>query len=201
MEPSVILYEEIRFMAKTGQTYQYIVADSILGNLQDEYSISEQEYYRIYVFYVTYSMCGTQSAKKRTFKDYGWTSESVKNTAIGDALTTELSLNRNANFIFTNKDDLATQFASHNFPDGLLEDVDIERAVIARTSESNNHLKLFYRIRDGFAHGKFKLRLSTSSEKMVVIQDDNRHNVTARIVLKLSTILGFIDVVDINGLV
>ncbi len=201
MEPSAILYGEIRFMAKTAQTYQYKVAGSILGNLQDEYSLSEHEYYRIYSFYVTYSMCGTQSAKKRAFTDYGWATESVKNTALGNALTSELSLNRNSDFIFTDKDDLATQFANHNFPDGLLADVDMERAVIGRTSGSNNHLKLFYRIRDGFAHGKFKLRLSTSNEKMVVIQDDNGHNVTARIVLKLSTILGFIDAVDINGLI
>lgn len=188
-------------MAKKKQTYKYIIADSILGNLHDEYSLSEQEYYRIYSFYVTYSMCGKQSAKKRTFTDYGWPSESVKNTALGNALTTELCLNRKSNFIFTNEDDLATQFINNDLQDGLLADVDTERAVIGKTSESNKHLKLFYRIRNGFAHGKFNLRLASNNEKMITIQDDDGNNVTARIVLKLSTLLAFIDAVDINRII
>lgn len=188
-------------MAKTGQTYQYKVAGSIIGHLPDEYVLSEREYYRLYSFFVTYSMCGTQSAKKRTFTDYGWQGESVKKTPLGTALAKVLGLNRNVDFVFTEKDDLATQFSNHNLPDGNLVNIDTERSVIARTSESNNHLKLFFRIRDGFAHGKFKLCLSSTNEKMVVIQDDNGHNVTARIVIKLATLLAFVDAVDTNGLI
>ncbi|MDD3068262.1 MAG: hypothetical protein PHF05_09760 [Candidatus Izemoplasmatales bacterium] len=187
-------------MKKTAQTYQYKVADSILGKTQDEYAFSENEYYRIYSFFVTYSMCGTQSAKKRTFSDYGWSVENVKNTTLGVALENVLNLNRNPDFVFTDKDELAIQFNSKDLPDGALMDVDKERAVISKTSEKNKYLKLFYRIRNGFAHGKFILRLSSQNEKMVIIQDDNGHNVTARIVIKLKTLLNYVNTVDINGL-
>lgn len=188
-------------MEKTTQKYQYKIADSILGKMQDEYALSENEYYCIYSFFVTYSMCGSQSAKKRTFSDYGWSVENVKNTTLGSALENVLNLNRNLDFIFTDKDELAIQFNSKNLPDGPLIDIDKERAVISKTSEPNKHLKLFYRVRDGFAHGKFILRLSSNSEKMVIIQDDNSHNVTARIVIKLNTLLNYVNAVDINGLI
>ena len=146
-------------------------------------------------------MCGSQSAKKRNFAFYGWDSESIKATALGEALFTVLSLNRNPAFVFTDRDDLAVQFAALDLTDGELENVDCERAVIGKTSESNNYMRLFYRIRDGFAHGKYLLRFSSTRERMVIIQDDDRYNVTARIVLKLSTLLKFIEVIDTNSVI
>lgn len=184
---------------KKKQTYRYSKGASILGNFHDEYQLTQEEYYKIYSFYVTYSMCGSQSAKKRSFTFYGWECENVKSTALGEALTSVLNLNRCPSFVFTNRDDLAAQFAALDLADGELENVDSERAVIGKTSENNNFLRLFYRVRDGFAHGKYLLRFSSTGEKMVIIQDDDRHNVTARIVLKLSTLLEFIEVIDINS--
>ena len=92
-------------------------------------------------------------------------------------------------------------FKKCNLLDGSLSDYDTERAVISDTNESNKYLKLFYRIRDGFAHGKFLLKYSSTHEKMVIIQDNNTHNVTARIVIKLSTLLSIIETVDINGII
>lgn len=180
------------------QTYRYLKDSSILGELLDEYQLTPEEVYQIYSFYVTYSMCGSQSAKKRNFVSYGWDSESIRSTTLGKAISSVLNLNRNASFVFTDRNDLSEQFAAHDLSDGKIENVDYERAVVGKTAEANNYLKLFYRIRDGFAHGKFNLRLSSSGEKMVVIQDDDRYNVTARMVLKLTTILGFIEAIDLN---
>lgn len=76
-----------------------------------------------------------------------------------------------------------------------------ERCVIGKTNATNKYLKLFYRVRDGFAHGKFCLRLSEENIKMVIIQDDDGHNVTGRIVIQLSTLIAFITAVDINHLI
>ena len=188
-------------MAKAKKGYQYIIADSILGNTPDEYSLSENEYFCIYSFFVTYSMCGRQSAKKRTFVDYGWGNDGIKDSQLGDSLKSLINLNRNSDFVFTDKDKLLNEFSLHQLTDGQLLNVNIERAVIVRNSEPNNYLQLFYRIRDGFAHGKFKLRFSETMEKMVVIQDDDGHNVTARIVLRLSTIMRFIKIIDINSII
>jgi hypothetical protein len=85
--------------------------------------------------------------------------------------------------------------------DGAVSDFSFERCVIGKTSEPNKYLKLFYRVRDGFAHGKYCLRLSEDNIKMVVIQDDDGYNVTGRIVIQLRTLLAFINVIDINHLI
>ena len=88
-----------------------------------------------------------------------------------------------------------------NLEDGQLTDFDTERVVIGKTTESNKYLKLFYRIRNGLAHGRFILKYSSDNQKMIIIQDNDTYNVTARIVLKLSTLLSFVEQIDLNGLI
>jgi hypothetical protein len=182
------------------QTYKYKKENSIVGNLIDDYSLSEREYYEIYSFYVTYSMCGSQSAKKRTFLDYGWDSGNIHNTELGQALKRVVDLG-GTDFIFTDQDELKEKFNLLSLNDGAVSDFSFERCVIGKTSEPNKYLKLFYRVRDGFAHGKYCLRLSEDNIKMVVIQDDDGYNVTGRIVIQLRTLLAFINVIDINHLI
>ena len=156
-----------------------------------------------------YSMCGTQSLKKRSFIDYGWNNNAFEQivdhkknrTAIGNALYSALDFNTSNYFFLTDKGNLAALFSKCNLSDGHLSDYDTERAVIGLTNESNKYLKYFYRVRDGFAHGKFVLKYSSNNEKMIIIQDDDKNNVTARIVVKLSTLLNLIDVVDINRII
>lgn len=191
------------------QSYRYIASQSIIANHEDEYSLDVDEYALLYSFYVTYSLCGRQSAKKRTFLDYGWANNTItikengkqKCSDIGQAMARIMDFKNISNFVFTEEDDLDAQFRSNDLGNGQIRDCDVERAVIAKTSESNKYLKLFYRIRDGLAHGKFLLKFSTKKEKMVIIQDDDGHNVTARIVIKLSTLLNFIYCVDKNKII
>ncbi len=65
------------------QTYKYINKNSIVVQNKDEYSLTKDEYYKIHSFFVTYSMCGNQSLKKRSFKDYGWGDNNLsKNTEL-----------------------------------------------------------------------------------------------------------------------
>ena len=187
--------------AVSTQTYKYRKTASILGNDPDEYDLSLADYYSIYSFYVTYSMCKSLSTKKRDFLEYGWSSNSITNPAIDAALKGVLNLQRNPEFVFTKDNDLPIQFANRSLGDGPIADLSWERAVIGITSESSNYLKLFHHIRNGLAHGNFKLRYSSDNEKMVVIQDNDQYNVTARIVIKLSTILSFIHAIDINELI
>lgn len=186
-------------MAKSSQPYRFLQADSILGTLPDEYSLSTDEYYQLHSFFVTYSICRSCSAKKRSFPDYGWPSNCTTDPALSAALKGVLNLSRNLHFVFTTKDDLSACFAAQDLSDGAVGDLSFERAVIGITNESTNYHKLFRHIRNGFCHGKYKLRLSPDNEKMIVIQDDDKTNVTARIVLKLDTLLGFVRAIDVNG--
>lgn len=183
------------------QRYKFIASASILGTLPDEYTLSVKDYYSIYSFYVTHSMCKSLSVKKRGFCDYGWASNSTTDPLIAAALKGVLNLHRNPEFVFTTKNDLSSQFTNRSLADGPVTDLTRERAVIGITYEDSNYHKLFHHIRNGLAHGSFRLRNSLDHEKMMIIQDNDRYNVTARIVLKLSTVLAFIEAIDLNGLI
>lgn len=197
-------------MAKNNQSYKYRKVDSILYNQNDEYSLSIEEYYKLYNFFVTYSCCGTQSMKKRSLVDYGWNyfSRNIGNFTpnpqlyLKDALTQIIDLDDQNQFIFTMPgDDISQCFSRVSLSDGAVSDLEIERCVCTRNNERNRFLNLFYRVRDGFAHGKFVLKYGANNCKIVVIQDDDGHSVTARIVLKLDTLLRIVDVVDRNNII
>lgn len=190
------------------QTYKYIKEKSIVYGIEDQYSLSKDEYYMLYSFFVTYSMCPNQSGKSKDFVDYGWDDNVLvrningkqQSTDLYLALKNVLDLDKNKNFVFTDKNELKEKFISLDLGDGILHNFDTERAVIGKTNAANKYLKLFYRIRDGFAHGNFKLVFSSNNEKTVVIQDNSNANVTGRIVIKLSTLLGFVNAVDKNNM-
>lgn len=185
----------------TKQSYKYKKYNSILSGQADEYVLSETEYFLLYNFFVTYSMCDHQSEKKRTFIDYGWNSNKIKNTDLGNALNEIINFNKNSFFVFTEENDLAKRFNDLQLTDGNLDDLNNERAVISKTSDQNKYLKLFHRLRNCLAHGKYVLKFSSQREKMLICQDNDQHNVTARIVIKLSTLLTFVNVIDRNNII
>lgn len=179
---------------KKKQRYKYIRENSIVLNFKDEYKLLHEEYFLLYSFFVTYSMCGTQSGKKKNFIDYGWEKENLSdNKELVMELRKIIDLN-DGKFVFTDEDNLKEEFQNNKLTDGKLLDYKTERCVIAKTNETNKYLKLFYRIRDGLAHGKFYLKRE-QNERMVIIQDDDTQNVTAIIVIKLQTLLDIIRVV------
>lgn len=183
------------------QTYKYVINNSIIDANNDEYNLSKEEYYLIYSFYVTYSLCKKQSFKKRNFIDYGWNSDSYeKDKDLKNTLISVLDFSNLHTFVFTENNDLKERFDEQKLNDGIPNDYDIERGVIGKTNENNRYLKLFYRIRNCLAHGKFSLKLSSNDEKMICFQDDDKNNVTARIIIKLSTILSFIYSIDKNNI-
>lgn len=192
---------------KTKQTYRYRKSDSILQG-ENDYALKQDEYYLLYKFFVTYSVCPNQSFQTKSYIDYGWDTNNIecymnekrKDTDLGATLKRYLDL-RSKKFVFTEKDDLKVLFSLNGLPDNLLPDYDTERAVIGITNVSNKYNKLFYRIRNCLAHGKFILKYSSHNEKMMIFQDNDKDNVTARIVLKLKTLIDLICAIDKNGLI
>lgn len=180
---------------------KYKKSNSIINNSPDEYTLSQEEYYILYTFFVTYSTCENQSSKKRTFFDYGWAGESIVKSGLKAELETVLPLDGNAHFVFEDTPNLETQFEEHDLQNGKLRFIEEERAVLTKTHGSNKYLKLFYRIRNGLAHGSFALRLNSLAERMIIIQDQDHYCVTARIVLKIDTLLKLIQIIDRNGLI
>ncbi len=109
------------------KTYPYVIRNSILYGLTDEYSLSKEEYYLLYSFFVTHSMCGTQSAKKKSFVDYGWGSNKIEDTSSGKAVPTALGNSlkailefkrQDSSFIFSGVFDLGSLFLNNQLCDG-----------------------------------------------------------------------------------
>lgn len=199
--------KEVIFMEKC--TYAYIKEQSILYSVQNEYEFSENDYYKLYSFFVTYSMCENQSMKQRDFEKYGWESNLLelsinskkKKTPLYNTLHDVLDLN-NKNFLFYSENkDYKKMFEDCDLHNGAIRNCDTERAVIGQSNDRNKYLKLFRHIRNCLAHGKFVLRYSSENEKMIIMQDNHNRNVTARMVLKLTTLLNFVDRIDLNGLI
>lgn len=181
--------------------YKYKKDNSIVNPNLNEYELSTYEYYELYMFFVTYSMCGNQSLKKKSLEDYGWEGTTFRNSGLMSELEKVLKLNGNENFSFCEDGNLCDAFRKCNLEDGEDVSVDTERAVIAKTSEDNKYLKLFHRIRNGLSHGSFSLRNNLHGQKMIVIQDQDKNNVTARIVIRLDTLLCFIRTIDRSHLI
>ena len=177
-------------------TYKYKCEESIINGLEDQYELSEYEYNKLYKFFVTYSMCENQSDKKRTLADYGWAS-TVKYSEIKKELKEKINFNIE-NFVFRDEGGLKDVCTENNLIINKVA-LDSERGVIGKTAGQNKLLKLFHRIRNVFSHGRFVMRLS-GKDRYVIMEDKDSHNVTARIVIKLDTLIGIIDTIDINHL-
>lgn len=186
---------------KIKQEYKYRIANSILQG-ENEYELEQAEYFLLYNFFVTYSVCENQSFQKRSFIDYGWsTNNIIHNDKTDTELGTMFKNNIKFNITFFNeKISMKDLFNQNNLNDGILNDYDTERTALAKTSGSNQYIKLFYHIRNCLAHGKFMLKYSSSNEKMILFQDNN-NNVTARMVIKLQTLINLVTAIDINGLI
>lgn len=179
---------------------------SILIGVSDAYTLSEHEYYSLYSFFVTYSICKKQSDKKRSLKDYGWLNNHIEKSGLRKALQPILRLNRKKgekeHFIFSKADSRSKNFAKVALGDGVLSDYDKERAVLPQKNEQNQYFTLFHHVRNGLAHGRYALVFSSSKEKMVIMEDKTREgNVNARMVLKLDTLLNIISTVDKKHLI
>lgn len=187
--------------SKTKPKYGYIVNNSIIQP-NNEYSLTQEEYFLLYNFFVTYSVCKNQSFQKRNFTDYGWQTNNIKQqgkeTDLGIMLKNHINFNIST---FNGTVDLKDLFKKNDLIDGILPNYDNERAVITVSRENNKYLNLFHQIRNCLAHGKFMLKYSSNNEKMIVFQDDDSDNVTARMVIKLQTLIDLIFAIDKNRLI
>ncbi len=141
-------------------------------------------------------MCENQSGKKRTLEDYGWES-TVKYSEITKALKKSIGFDIE-NFVFRDDGGLKDVCEENNLIINKVT-LDSERGVIGKTVGQNKLLKLFRRIRNVFSHGRFVMRLS-GKDRYVIMEDKDAHNVTARIVIKLDTLIGIVDTIDKNHL-
>ena len=180
------------------QTYQYRQEKSILFGMRNTYEFTDKEYRTLYTFFVTYSLCKSLSWQKKDLKFYGWDG-SYKDTV--KSLVESVMAPDDIVVIGNDKpsNTLKQKMEEYGLNNGPLGDVDMERAVVVDKNEDNKFYNLCYHIRNCLAHGKFALIYGTKGQKMIVFQDDDRNNVTGRMVIALDTLLTWIKNIDKNG--
>lgn len=174
------------------QTYKYVKQKSILYNVSSDYCLSQNEYYKLYSFYVTYSLCEGLSWQKKNLEFYGWNKK--KQEGFSKDIKSIIDFKQQS-IIFTEENDLGIRFSEQQLLDCPIN-YETERGVIGITTGKNEFHKFIRHIRNIFAHGGFALKYNSSKEKMIIMQDHDQYNVTARIVLKLSRLLQIIDFID-----
>lgn len=188
---------------KEYEKYKYIKSESIVKGLND-YELEEREYYLLYSFFVTYSLCGSQSFKKRNFEAYGWKTSNIQMSHGKEDTDLGKMFKRCIQFeidVASEKKSVKDLFKKYGLGNGVLQDYAVERVAIVDNTMNSKYLKLFYRLRNCLAHGSFLLKYSSNNEKMIVLQDNDKNNVTARMVLKLKTLINLIEEIDKKKLI
>ncbi|HCX64389.1 MAG TPA: hypothetical protein DHN33_04170 [Eubacteriaceae bacterium] len=181
--------------SKQQQSYKYIKDKSILNDSRPEIVLDSKVEYLLLKFFVVNTPCETTSRKSISLKEYGWKEKYNSKYGLQKKLDPIIDFN-SGNYIFTDEDDLLDRFEDNKLTDNMLEDIITERFVIGKTPESNKLLKLLRHIRNCFAHGKYLVVKNSIDQQMIIMQDDNTHSVTARIILRVNNLVEVIKIID-----
>ncbi len=165
--------------------------ESILQKYPCEVSLEDDDFQKLYRFYVLNSPCEGQSHQRISFEEYGWEG-GIRESGLGRALDRVIP-EGSGPFFLPRVDSGATleqMFSQARLFNGMLRDTSTERAAAAKSSDSNTYLRLFRHVRNCFAHGRFVLVESCDRPDGVFIMEDrDHHNYTARMVLGRNTLL------------
>jgi len=159
----------------------------------------DKDLFKIVVFFVFHSPCQSLSALSKTLQEYGWNTPWKKPYYLNKQLKQASS---NFNLLFStdayNKMDEALEKAEliDNFPSNL-----IQERVCIYDKEKNQFLSTFYHIRNAFAHGRLNM-VDVDGECVFILEDivENKKKrtckVSARMILKKSTLLKWIEIIE-----
>lgn len=152
----------------------------------NDIDFSDSKIQKILDFYLLKTPSEKLSARGRTLESYGWNNTYDLKKKIG------LS-NKNSFFIF------AETLKEMN---GALKDSNLEKKFWENCNErvclytvKNQLNSLFYHIRNSIAHGRFDI-IKKETGNIFIMEDVNKENISARMVLKESTLLNWIKIIE-----
>lgn len=205
--------EELLSNQKKKSFWKYGISahESILNGEYHQSVLSNDTMGDILRFYVLNTPCQGLSYQTRPFSSYGWEGD-VRYNGLGKALDDALDA-KHGQFLFpkypnrgykvsTNDTvcaNLDYLFRITSLTDGIVQDPLIERGASCATNESNTWLRVFRHIRNCLAHGRFKAVTSgNSTEPILIMEDRDKSNITARIVIKAKTLVAWKRIIE-NG--
>lgn len=178
----------------------YIVVNAIEPWLQQEIShgFANGDFFRIVMFYILRSPCKKGSYNPIKLENYGW-----KNPWHGKTLKNLLKVTagfmEKTYFYAEAQRDFKKLWAGSGFDDDFYNLTGKELVVFTHVGESNPYLDLLHHIRNSLAHGRFTAT-KYKSEYYIYMEDVKTESgkliVNARIILKRSTLIKWIDIFE-----
>lgn len=164
---------------------------------------ADEDWHTIFDFFVIHTPCPTLSAQSITLEDRGWRRGMwASKTYLKDGLDRILFGHGERQLHFCERyEDLSIHLTGNAFGNEFYRYRQYERAAILKCSKrhcGNEYMSLFYHIRNALAHGRFR-GFNDGSDVIIALEDgmstqgDELIKVSARILIRKSTIINFID--------
>ena len=153
---------------------------------------SDEEFGKIYNFFVINTPCENLSSRGITLQEYGWKNPWEKPFYLNRQLKATCKLIYTASTYNAFADALEKSDLKSDFP----EKTSIERICIY-DSKDNQFMSVFFHIRNAFAHGRFKVVLVNDlSDSVFIFEDIKKQNqISARMNLRKSTVFKWISII------
>lgn len=162
-------------------------------------NFNDNDLFRIVTFFVFHSPCPNLSYMGRTLQDYGWhtpwrqpyyLNRQLKGTA------------NNHDLIFSAKDydSMDNALAKSNMLENFPTELKRERVCIY-DNQRNQFMSVFYHLRNAFAHCRLNM-VDVNGECVFILEDVqykqnfNQFKVSARMILRKSTLLNWINLIE-----
>lgn len=163
-------------------------------------SFEDKELFKIVTFYLFHCPSEKSSYMRKSLKDYGWNTPWRKPYKLNEQLKRATNNERLIYSSQTIKEmDKALEKAQldKNFPN----DTELEKICIYNCKK-NQFESIFYHIRNAFAHCRLNMK-EQNKECIFILEDgkpknDKQFIVTARMIIKKSTLLKWMDIIE-NG--
>lgn len=185
-------------------TYSTIKHASILVGDYSEVALPDDLLGELLRFYVLHTPCERSSAHARSFCYYGWTND-VRRNGLGAALDGARTV-PGGEFLFPKSQpvsengegaDLGYFYNRVSLGDGRVSDLTLERGAACNTYESNVWLRIFRHVRNCLAHGGFvAVGLDDGKGDVLVMEDHDNHNYTARMVIRVQTLVAWKEIIE-----
>lgn len=163
--------------------------------------LCDESLYKIILFFVLFSPCKNYCTQGRTLQFYNWKEKPwTTNKYLKDKLDSGVFADKKKYFRSASKiEDLVEEVREAELEEEFYLNREIERVAFFN-SEKNAYMSLFYHIRCALAHGRIAMYEDDDTKDVWYVMEngigkDSEFQVRARMVLRRSTLLRWIDII------
>lgn len=156
------------------------------------------------MFFVINSPCTESSTSGIDIKEYGWSKDIWKSDKLKKVLLDVGNLKRNENFFVAKKTDEMKKTCEKAKTKKNFHSNRKKEKIVIYKSKPNEFLSICNHIRNSLAHGRFNIFDGINEDDIYVFEDGIKRNgkiqVRSRIILKKSTLLKWIEILEKGSL-